>query len=314
MPRASKFPPAAPRAAEVPLEYTEPLPEIREPMATLELVDVDFVEERVRPAPRSAPPPPPHRSVAKTGAAVLRAVPSSVPVVPSRAAVVTPPPDSHTQLTQTPVQTLAPVQTFTLLETATTVQAFTPVHARTSVASGTPLRAFAPVKTKFESMLDPSESLFVGMAELTYADSHWTAARLCAAALGRALGARTVIVHAHDLATRQLKTIGVHGEGEFELLGSADASDDDLVASAVICNQKAVTMRFDGELPRLAPKRLGRIAVPRTLVAVPVMAWGRCVALIEIIDAEERFANQVADSASYVACRLAEFLSERAAA
>jgi hypothetical protein len=175
--------------------------------------------------------------------------------------------------------------------------------------------ASAMARSKLESMLDPSEALFDGMYDLVYADSPWQAARLCASALGRALGARSVIVHAHDLATHELRAIGVHGDGEFDVLGSTDASEDDLVASAVICNEKAVTMRFDGELPRLAPRRLGMIGgAPRTLVAVPAMAWGRCVAVIEIIDADERFADRVADSAAYVAERLAAFLSDRAAA
>ena len=172
----------------------------------------------------------------------------------------------------------------------------------------------AQPRPRLESMLDPSEALFDGMYELNYADSQWSAARLCATALGKALGARTVIVHAHDLATHELRAIGVHGEGEFDLLGSSDGSDDDLVASAVICNEKPVTMRFDGELPRLAPRRLGIIGAPRVVVAVPAMAWGRCVAVIEIIDADERLASRVADSAAYVAERLAEFLSHRVAA
>jgi len=44
------------------------------------------------------------------------------------------------------------------------------------------------------------------------------------------------------------------------------------------------------------------------------MAWGRCVGVIEVIDADERFASRVADSAAYVAERLAEFLSDRVAA
>lgn len=170
------------------------------------------------------------------------------------------------------------------------------------------------LKPRLPSMLDPSEALFDGMYELNYADTIWQAARLCATALGRALGARSVIVHAHDLSTRELRAIGVHGEGEFDVLGSSDGSEDDLVASAVICNEKAVTMRFDGELPRLAPRRLGMIGAPRTLVAVPAMAWGRCVAVIEIIDADERLASRVADSAAYVAERLAEFMSQQAAA
>jgi hypothetical protein len=197
-------------------------------------------------------------------------------------------PESRVQLKPAPVQTFAPV------------------------AAIAPIAAARP---KLESLLDPSEALFEGMYDLVYADSPWQAARLCASALARALGARSVIVHAHDLATRELRAIGVHGDGEFDVLGSTDGSEDDLVASAVICNEKPVTMRFDGELPRLAPRRLGMIGgAPRTLVAVPAMAWGRCVAVIEIIDADERFASRVADSAAYVAERLAAFLSDRAAA
>jgi hypothetical protein len=164
-------------------------------------------------------------------------------------------------------------------------------------------------------LADPSEALFDGMYELNYADTNWAAARLCAMALGKALGARTVIVHTHDLGSRQLRAIGVYGDGEFDLLGMSNASDDDFVASAAICNQKAVTMRFEGELPRHAPERLTMLErAPHLLVAVPAMAWGRCVAIIEIIDPDARLVSRVADSAAYVAERLAEFLSERVAA
>ena len=99
-----------------------------------------------------------------------------------------------------------------------------------------------------------------------------------------------------------------------EILGTSGSSDDDLVAAAVICNEKAVTMRFDGELPRLAPRRLELIGAPRTLVAVPAMAWGRCVAMIEVIDADDRYAARVSDAAGYVAERLAAYLSGRRAA
>ena len=44
------------------------------------------------------------------------------------------------------------------------------------------------------------------------------------------------------------------------------------------------------------------------------MAWGRCIAMIEIVDADERFAARVTDAASYVAQRLAAYLSGRLAA
>lgn len=170
------------------------------------------------------------------------------------------------------------------------------------------------IAPRLESVLDPTEVLFEGMYELENVDSSWQAASVCAAVLARALGARAVLVHSHDLVRRELRAIGVHGERTADLLGASELSDDDLVASAVICNEKPVTMRFDGELPRLAPRRLAILGAPRTLVAVPAMAWGRCVAIIEIIDADDRFAGRVADAALYVAERLAAYLSGRLAA
>jgi hypothetical protein len=169
-------------------------------------------------------------------------------------------------------------------------------------------------RAKLESALDPTDVLFDCMYELNFIDSTWQAGSVCAGVLGRALGARAVVIHAHDLQSHELRTIGTHGDADVELLGAAVSSDDDLIASAVICNEKAVTMRFDGELPRHAPHRLGVVGAPRTLVAVPGMAWGRCVAIIEVIDADERLASRVADSTAYVAERLAQFLSAAAAA
>jgi hypothetical protein len=151
------------------------------------------------------------------------------------------------------------------------------------------------------------------MYGLTFARSTGEAAELCAETLAKALGARAVVIHRHDLMSRELRAIGAHGDGDFDIIGSAEPSDDDLVASAVICNQKSVTMRFDGELPRVAPKRLHHVGAPRTVVAAPAMSWGRCVAIVEVIDADERFAARVADSAAYVAEHFAQFLALHAA-
>jgi hypothetical protein len=165
-----------------------------------------------------------------------------------------------------------------------------------------------------QSAPDPTDILFDGMYELNFVDTTWQAASVCAAALTQALGARSVVIHAHDLTTREIRVIAAHGGSATDLLGSIESADDDFVASTVVCNGKALVMRFDGELPRLAPERLGALGAKRSLVAVPALAWGRFVALIEIVDADERLATRVADSGAYVAERLAEFLSERAAA
>lgn len=165
---------------------------------------------------------------------------------------------------------------------------------------------------KIASAPDPTDILFDAVYELNFASSTWEAAGMCAETLARALNARTVVIHAHDLERRELKAIGASGDGDFEIMGTSGSVDDDLVASAVLCNQKSVTMRFDGELPRMAPMRLHSVGAPRSVVAVPAMAWGRCLAIIEVIDADERFDGRVADSAAYVAERLAEFLAEHA--
>jgi hypothetical protein len=171
----------------------------------------------------------------------------------------------------------------------------------------------APATARLDSIFDPAEVLFEGMYQVELATSAWQAASVCATALQRALGARSVVVHSHDLVRRELCVIGVQGEGSNEL-GSTNASDDDLVASAALCNERAVTLRFENELPRLAPSRLAILGAPHTLVAVPAMAWGRRVALIEIVDSEERFSTRVAGAGAYVAERLAAYLSGRMAA
>jgi hypothetical protein len=182
-------------------------------------------------------------------------------------------------------------------------------------SSGCVAKAVIPPPPAVPSdLLDPAEVLFEGIYELDFVDTAWQAAGVCATALAKALGAKAVVIHTHDLETRQLKAVGTQGEGSFDVLGASEQADDDFVASTVICNGKPLTMRFDGELPKLAPRRLALMGAARTLVAVPAIAWGRCVAVIEVVDADERFADRTADSAAYVAERLAEFLSERAAA
>jgi hypothetical protein len=161
------------------------------------------------------------------------------------------------------------------------------------------------------TMSDPTDLIFDGIYGLTFAQSAGEAAEMCAETLARALGARAVLIHAHDLLSRELRAIGAHGAGD--ILGSAAPSEDDMVAAAVLCNQRSVTMTFDGELPKLAPQRLHAVGAPRTIVATPAISWGRCIAIIEVIDADERYAAQVADSAAYVANHFAQFLSQHAA-
>ncbi len=160
---------------------------------------------------------------------------------------------------------------------------------------------------------DPSGVLHAGMYGLAFAKSSGEAAEMCAETLAKALGARAVVIHRHDEAIHELRAIGATGEGDFDIIGSAESSEYDLVGSAVICNQHSVTMSFEGELSRIAPKRLHHVGSPRTVVAAPAMSWGRCLAIVEVIDADERYASRAADSAAYVAEHLAQFLIGEAA-
>lgn len=328
--------PGVPRPSVRKASEPPPVVQARPPMpSAVELLDEDLVIEAEPVAvarPRSTPPPPPRhvqRSgivptlqgvsvpkiaplaappnielpmpaslVAPTAAAARKSVPHMLKLItPSISIVPEPPRAAPVTVAPPPPVAVAPA---------------VPVPA--PIIEAAPLSRIAVRRSRPESMLDPTEVLFEIMYALEHVESQWQAAAVCAEALARALGARSVVVHAHDLVGRELRVIGTHGEHAVEILGSSGPSDDDLVGSAVICNEKPVTMRFDGELPRLAPRRLALLGAPRTLVAVPAMAWGRCVAMIEIVDADERFASRVADAASYVAERLAAYLSGRLAA
>jgi hypothetical protein len=315
---------------------------MRERAATLNLEDDDIVGIAVAPIVKSvksvAPP------LRKTSA------PPPAPRVVTRTTTVPPAPESHiAMISRVPVPTTAKVATPGMAFPPVKVPSFDeaasvvapPAWAAPEPASVTAPASVAPpvsvvpapvavvpappppapvtrltapsVSTMRLSVSDPTDLIFDGMYGLTFAKSMVEAAEMCAETLARALRARTVVIHARDLMSGELRAIGAHGDGDFDIIGSAEAGDDDLVASAVICNQKSVTMKFDGELPKIAPKRLHAVGSPRTLVAAPAMSWGRCVAIIEVIDADPTFAARVADSAAYVADHFAQFISAHAA-
>ena len=294
-------------------------PPMRERLATLVVDDDDIVGISVAPMfapkterPRSvAPPPPPPKapSVAPASASIppppasyvaargTRATQTAFPPPPStRARGSAPPPRIATYIP--PPAMLAPV--------AIPAPAPVPVIA-------TPEPRSPVVSILRLSVADPTEAVFDGIYSLSFARSWGEAATMCAETLAKALKARSVIIHSHDLSSGELRAIAAYGDGDFDILGSSERSDDDLVASAVLVNQKPITMRFDGELPGIAPKRLHHVGAPRTVVAAPAIAWGRCLAIVEVIDADERFAARVADAATYVADHLAQFLSAHAA-
>lgn len=291
--------------------YSVAPPVIRERAPTMRLEEDDIVEaEPAEPAPAateeaprttrsSAPPPLPARASQPPPAPRSRRAPPSARA--SSTSDVPAPPQSEIRVTG--AKAAAPTHVV-----------IPPAPAVPMELAAAPAPVVAPVEpARPSSLLDPTDVLFDSIYDLQFAETAWQAASLCASALASALRARAVVVHVHDLERRELRTIAAHGIGGSDVLGSAEASDDDLVASAVLSNGKALTMRFDGELPRIAPKRLSVVGAKRSLVAVPALSWGRCIAMIEVVDADERLALQVQDAANYVAGHLATFLARSAA-
>jgi hypothetical protein len=126
------------------------------------------------------------------------------------------------------------------------------------------------------------------------------AARICAAVLAGALRARAVIIHAYDSRSGTLRVIAADGVGAPQLLGTTYDADDDFVASTVLTNGNPMTLRFDGELPRSAPRRLHQIGAARSIHAVPVSTPRGVVAILEVVDADESLQQTTLD-----ACRRA---------
>ena len=121
--------------------------------------------------------------------------------------------------------------------------------------------------------------------------------------MARTLEARGVLIHHYDQQLRELRIIGVDGPNTEELLGSVGNADDDFVATNVLSSGGTMRVRVDGELPGLAPQRLRALGTSRSIVAVPVMSVDGCVAIIELVDVDERCEPIISD--------ICELLSEQ---
>jgi hypothetical protein len=87
---------------------------------------------------------------------------------------------------------------------------------------------------------------------------------------------------------RELRIIGVDGPKTDELLGSVSNVDEDFIGTNVLASGTKMRVRVDGALPELSPPRLRVLGTSRSIVAVPVMSGDTCVALIELVDVDER--------------------------
>jgi hypothetical protein len=146
------------------------------------------------------------------------------------------------------------------------------------------------------------------VGDLELLGGSWQAAAFSAAVLSKAVHARAVIIHVVDEATSKLRIIGVKGSNTNDLLGVIAEIDDDFVGSTVATNRQPLTMTFDGDLPRVLPSRFTTVGAKTSLVAAPVIADGRCIAWIEVIDATS---GSVTEACAIVTQRLSSLLVKR---
>jgi hypothetical protein len=140
--------------------------------------------------------------------------------------------------------------------------------------------------------------------QATPRESVWQVAGRCAEELAQLAHASSVLIHRHDPNARELRVIAADGDGAHELLGTSTSTDDDTVFGT-IRRRRSFTMCFERALPSMAPVRVRTIRARRSLVAVPVVARGALVAVIEVYDADEHL-GIVARESERIADRLAE--------
>jgi len=152
------------------------------------------------------------------------------------------------------------------------------------------------------------EKVREAIGELELLASTWQAAGVCCAALARALGARAVIIHAHDPAKSEIRIIATWGDPADGLMGASALVEDDFLASTVICNGKPMTMPVEGQLPRLAPDRLRAMGASKSVVAAPVTVGTEVRAMIELVDANGASVT-IGAAVDYASAQLGRFLA-----
>lgn len=162
---------------------------------------------------------------------------------------------------------------------------------------------------------DPLEIVREAIGELEFFDSPQAAAAVCSSALTLGLGARAVVIHAHDARRKEIRIVAATGPGSESLTGMAALVEDDVVAATVVVTSASMTLVIDPTvgLPRRAPDRLKALGATRTVVAIPALVKKRVVAIIEVVDAKESAATAVEPAGEYAAIQLARFLVARKA-
>ena len=163
------------------------------------------------------------------------------------------------------------------------------------------------------NMRDPLEVVREAIGELDFLDSASAAAKICCSALALGLGARAVVIHAHDSGAREIRVVAAHGPMSEELVGKAALVEDDVVASTIIVGSAAMTLAIDPSvgLPRHAPERLKAIGASRMVFAMPAFVKNRVVAILEVVDPKEAAGHAVETATEYAAVQLARFVERR---
>lgn len=196
---------------------------------------------------------------------------------------------------------------------APTVAAWPPPPARGSAPppppSGVRMVSSLPELSDSDLLEDadvaaPIARLREDVGDLEILGNTWQAAAFSAAVLLKTLHARAVIIHAIHEPNAELRIIGVKGAETSELLGEITALDDDFVGSTVASNGRPLTMKLEGELPRVLPMRFRTVRASSSLVAAPIIEAGRCVGLIEVIDVHASNGAIATEACELVAKRL----------
>jgi hypothetical protein len=156
---------------------------------------------------------------------------------------------------------------------------------------------------------DPLEVAREAIGELAFFADSRIAAEVCCAALMLALGASAVVIHSYDARARQIRVVAAKGRNAESLIGQVAGVDDDVIASTVIMNAAAMTLRIDAAvgLPHHAPERLRVVGASRVVVATPAIVKSRVAAIVEVVDAKESAATAVEPAAEYAGLALARF-------
>jgi hypothetical protein len=162
------------------------------------------------------------------------------------------------------------------------------------------------------SLLDPIPVMTVKMGDLANASSLEHAANVGASALARALRARAVLVHLHDVKNGTTRVLGTDGATAKDSFGVKEIPANDEITASVIASQRPLSLRFEDE-PSALPRRLALLGAERSYVCVPVTLDRGRVAIVEVVDADARFGTRVIDASEYVADRLVPFLTMREA-